>query len=435
MSQLYPVFLKLEKKPVLVVGGGPVALRRIEKLLSSEASVTVVSPSVVRGLKDLIDSGKLRWIQRKFESSDLDGAALVFLAAGDPGLVEILKRETQARGIWLSSAEDESASDFHVPATLLRDDVQIAVSTGGASPLGAARLRDAIAQWLDARPELVDSAIATGRAGREASAPGCGTPGRGKVYLVGAGPGDPGLLTLRAAELLASADVVYHDRLVPDSILSRVSPRAERVYVGKEIGCAVRADIDQLLVESARAGKRVVRLKGGDPLVFGRGGEEMAALRRAGIDFEIVPGVSALNSVPAAAGIPLTIKGVSSEIVVRSGHATGSVEPPRSAKTYVYFMAGTRLQEVCRELAKEGVSGRTPVAVIERGTLPGQRTFTCTLDELPRLSETHGIVTPALVVAGEVVKARDPQGLLDLLESARETDGMAKETDGIHFHA
>lgn len=432
MSQLYPIFLKLEKKPVLVVGGGPVALRRVGRLLEAGAVVTVVSPRVTDGLRDLRDCGAIHWVAREFETQDLDGRVLVLLAVGDAELVARLQRETLARGLWLSSAEDETASDFHVPATLSHGAVQIAVSTGGTSPAGAARLRDVIRLWLEARPETVSSALQIGRPGPAASA-----AKHGKVFLVGAGPGDPGLLTLRAAELLASADVVYYDRLVSEEILERVSPHAERVYVGKDVGCTVRADIEKLLVESASAGKRVIRLKGGDPLIFGRGGEELAALRRAGIEFEIVPGVSALNSVPAAAGIPLTLKGISSEIIVRSGHARGHEEmrPLQTGATYVYFMAGTHLAEVARELKQEGLHGLTPVAVIERGTMPGQRTFTCTLDELPGLSKTHAVITPALLVAGEVVKAREAKGLLNLLERAQEAEGIPKETHGIQSHA
>ncbi len=432
MSRLYPIFLKLEKKPVLVVGGGPVALRRVGRLLEAGAVVTVVSPTVVDGLKALRACGAIHWVAREFETQDLDGRVLVLLAVGDPELVARLQRETLARGLWLSSAEDETASDFHVPATLSHGAVQIAVSTGGMSPAGAARVRDVIRLWLEARPETVSSALAIGRPGHAASA-----AEHGKVFLVGAGPGDPGLLTLRAAELLASADVVYYDRLVSEEILERVSPHAERVYVGKDVGCPVRADIDKLLVESASAGKRVIRLKGGDPLIFGRGGEELAALRRAGIEFEIVPGVSALNSVPAAAGIPLTLKGISSEIIVRSGHAGGheQMRPRQAGATYVYFMAGTHLAEVARELKQEGLHGLTPVAVIERGTMPGQRTFTCTLEELAGLSKTHAVITPALLVAGEVVNAREAKGLLDLLERAQEAEGIPKKTHGIQSHA
>jgi uroporphyrin-III C-methyltransferase len=239
---------------------------------------------------------------------------------------------------------------------------------------------------------------------------------------VGAGPGDPGLLTLRAAALLESADVVYYDRLVSASILERIPARVEKVYVGKEVGCPARADIEALLARSAREGKRVVRLKGGDPFVFGRGGEEMLELRRAGIEFEVVPGVSALSSVPGWAGIPVTARGVADEIVVRSGHAgaagdddeadepvgSGAASAARarrgSGTTYIYFMAVRRLAHVVEELRREGLPSSTPVAVIQKGTLPEQKVLVSDLGSLLATAEREPPESPALVVAGEVVR-------------------------------
>ena len=424
MSSLYPIFLKLSDRPVLVVGGGAVALRRVERLLDSGALVKLVSPTAVQQLETLALQGRIEWIRRQYEEGDLSGSALVFLAAGDPELLDRVQREARARGIWLSAAEDEEACDFHVPALLARGAVRVAVSTGGASPRGAAQIRDAIAAWLEAHPHVLAGALSLGRTGREEEAPPAKSR-QGKVWLVGAGPGDPGLLTLRALELLQSADVVYHDRLVSEAVLAHIPAHVERVYVGKEAGCTIRPDIESLLVESARAGKKVVRLKGGDPLLFGRGGEEMAALCREGIEYEVVPGVTALTSVPAAAGIPLTLRGVSSEVVVRSGHT--SIDAPRApAPTYVYFMAGTRLAQVASELEAEGLPQSTPVAVIQRGTLPGQRTLLSTLAELTRLAEQAPIDTPALVVVGEVVRALGPEGLAILVEECSR-NGLSTE--------
>jgi uroporphyrin-III C-methyltransferase/precorrin-2 dehydrogenase/sirohydrochlorin ferrochelatase len=416
LNQLYPIFFKLAGKPVLLVGGGPVALRRAQRLLAAGAHLTVVSPSLVPALRALSDEGKIRWLDRAFAAGDLDGASFVFCQTGDIDLARRAREEAARRGIPFSAGDDESLSDFHVPAVAARGDVQVAVSTGGLSPAGAARIRDAISAWLAANAASLDEAVAPGRTARRVRP--------GKVYIVGAGPGDPGLLTVRALAILAAADVVYHDRLVSDEVLSAVPARAEKVYVGKEVGCATRANVVGLLAASARAGKVAVRLKGGDPMVFGRGGEEILGLRQEGIDFEVVPGVSALSAVPAAAGIPVTYRGIASEIIVRSGHSFpsaggfGGFPAPgeRRPATYVYFMAATRLAEVAGELLSEGVSPSTPVAVIQRGTLPAQRVLHTTVGGLGGAAAREAVETPALVVAGEVVKFLDLAAFLPLLE-------------------
>jgi uroporphyrin-III C-methyltransferase len=342
--------------------------------------------------------------------------------------------------VLVNAAEEESAGDFHVPAVARDGVVEIAVSTRGTSPAAAAWLRAEIDAWLAANEVRIAEALARPRSGAGAPPPGAAArpAAPGMVYLVGAGPGDPGLLTLRAAEVLAQADVVYHDRLVGEGVLARIPARAETVYVGKEVGCAVRADIEDLLVKAARAGKRAVRLKGGDPLVFGRGAEEIMALRRAGVPFEVVPGVSALSSVPAAAGIPVTCRGLASEIVVRSGHhlepgsgesAGGGWEDealspapaalpaaPAAQRTYIYFMAARRLAEVVEDLRREGLPPATPVAVIQKGTLPEQKVLTSDLENLLAAAAREPIETPALVIAGEVVRFSELDQYLPMLE-------------------
>lgn len=420
MNQLYPVFFKLTGKPVLLVGGGPVALRRAERLLDAGAKLTIVSPSLVPRLKALSEEGRVRWLERAFSVEDLEGASFVFCQTGNVELARHAREEAARRGIPFSTGDDEGLSDFHVPAVVSHGDVKVAISTGGLSPAGAARIRDAITAWLAAGAASLDEAVLPGRTARP-----------GKVYIVGAGPGDPGLLTVRALALLAAADVVYHDRLVSDEVLSTIPARAEKVYVGKEVGCATRANIVRLLADSAREGKVTVRLKGGDPMIFGRGGEEILGLRQEGIDFEVVPGVSALSSVPAAAGIPITYRGIASEIIVRSGHhlasnqglggfsAAGDRKP---SATYVYFMAATRLAEVASELLSEGVPPSTPVAVIQKGTLPAQRVLHTTVGGLSDAAAREAIETPALVVAGEVVKFRDLTAFLPLIDGAVDRD-------------
>lgn len=414
MSSLYPIYLKLEGRRVLLVGGGPVAERRAIRLAESGALLTVVSPELEPGIEALAREGRIEIRRRKFEVSDLDGVALVLLAAGDPAVLEEVRRETSLRGIWLNAADREEACDFHVPAVASQGSVQVAVSTGGTSPQAAARIREALGEWLAARRGFLEESSELGRRGPARS----GSARPGIVYLVGAGPGDPGLLTARALELLASADIVLHDRLVSEGVLAKIPLQAEKVYVGKEVGCPVRADVEKLLIENARAGKRVVRLKGGDPYLFGRGGEEAAALTRAGVSYEVVPGVSALGGALAAAGIPMTLRGVSSEVVVRSGHDGDGVRTASGerGRTHVYFMAASRLPRVIAELRSEGVPADSPVAIVMRGTLPGQRTLRSTLDRVEAEAARHGVVTPALLVVGDVVRACDEGGLTRLLD-------------------
>ena len=400
MSSPYPVFLRLEDHPVVLIGGGSVAERRLPRLLDAGARVTVVSPTVAPGIEDAVRAGAATWHSRPFEPADLDGVRLAFLAVGDPALLERVRAEADRRNVLLSTAEDGERADFHVPAVARFENVQLAVSTSGRSPSLARTLRGRLEAWV-----------------RGAT---CRPFPRGAVALVGGGPGDPGLLTVRALELLEGADVVYYDRLVSEGVLSRIPPSARRVYVGKEVGRARRANIVSLLVESARAGDRVVRLKGGDPNLFGRGGEEAHALRMSGIDYEVVSGVSSLCSVPASAGIPVTHRHVASQVVVRSGHALADQgDRAPSSTTFVYFMAAGRIERVVRELLAEGVDASTPVALVEQGTLESETVITATVGTIAARADEAAVAAPALIVVGDVVRFRDPADFERLLDSVQ----------------
>ena len=425
MTTLYPLYHKLENRPVVVVGGGPVALRRLRRLVAARARVTVISPEIVDGIRELVDAELVRWHQRVYEEGDVEGSALALVASGKLDLVRQIREEADRLGVPLNSAEDEEFCDFHVPGLVEWGGVRLAISSEGASPSLVARLRRELESWLrDVLPdnfEAVDlDALRAGREARKRTRDAIPTyarreaPRGGRVYLVGAGPGDPSLLTLRASELLNAADVVYHDRLISQLILETIPPRTEKVYVGKDVGCAHRANIVELMIESARAKKIVVRLKGGDPVLFGRGGEEMIALSEADIDFEIVPGVSSLCAVPISASIPVTHRGTASEVVVRSGHKMAPTDDlpatratPERETTFVYFMAVRRLERVVDDLRAEGLPESTPVAVIENGTLPGQHVITGTLGDIVSIADAAGVEAPALVVAGEVVRLRE----------------------------
>lgn len=455
MNELYPVFLKLKGKTAVVVGGGPVAGRRAVRLVESGARVRVVSPEVVGDIERLHALGRLEWRRREFQPGDVEGAALVLAATGDPRVLEAVRALSDRHGFLLNAAEDEGVSDFHVPAVVEQNPLKIAVSTGGLSPSAAVKIRDAIAAWMSANRPLIQKELATGR--RSAPSSGVASPPQerhgeeearesarqrhaavpGWVHLVGAGPGDPSLLTVKGRDLITSADVVFYDRLVSDGILDIIPDATEKVYVGKEVGCANRANICRLLVEAAESERAVVRLKGGDPLIFGRGGEEMLALRQADIPFEVVPGVSAMNAAPAAACIPVTFRGIASEVVMRSGHrlrhnrleethrleATEAIEAGVSTyglreTTYIYFMAMSRLEQVVEELLAEGVEASTPAAIVENATLPGQRLVTAELGGLVELARRRKLAAPALVVVGNVVLFRELRRFLPLLEQS-----------------
>ena len=423
-DRLYPIYLKLADRTVLVVGGGPVAARRTARLVESGAVVTVVSPEAVAAIHDLEKLGKLRWIRRKFQVGDVDGAFLVFVATGDERLVNEVRALADDQGFLLNTAEDQARADFHVPATVELPPVSFAISTSGVSPVVAAKIRDALCDWATDRREEFDAVLA------ESHSDAKNTPRtqQGWVYLVGAGPGDPELLTVRARKLLDAADVVYHDRLVSDEILSSIGKRAEKVYVGKEVGQANRANISELMIRSAREGRTVVRLKGGDPLIYGRAGEEMLALRQASVGFEVVPGVSALNGVPAALHIPVTFRGVANELVVRSGHRLQPGHSPTGTPTaghettYVYFMSVSRLQQITDELLAEGLSASTPAAIIQSGTLREQRIVTTELRTLASSAIENQIQAPALTVVGNVVLFRELERFLPLVQRLRDSE-------------
>lgn len=380
-----PLHLDLQGKRVLVVGGGPVALRRARTLQDAGADVEVVAPVA---LPDMPGRVQLR----AFEPADVDGAWLVVAATGVVDAdVELACAQRQT---WCVRSDDAGASAAWLPAVARRDDVVVSV-TAGRDPRRAVALRDALALALDT------GALPLRRA----------RPGAGSVALVGGGPGDPDLLTVRGRRLLAGADVVVRDRLAPHV---EVTDGVEVIEVGKTPGGPSwgQRDIEALLVDRARAGARVVRLKGGDVHVFARGIEEVAACQEAGIDVEVVPGVSSALGVPTLAGIPVTARGATQSVTVVSAHLApgdpGSTVDwaalARFGGTLVLLMATPRLGSVCAALVAGGRDPATPVAVVQDGSLPAQETLVATLADAGALA----VRAPAVVVIGEVVDARLP---------------------------
>jgi uroporphyrin-III C-methyltransferase/precorrin-2 dehydrogenase/sirohydrochlorin ferrochelatase len=391
----YLLGLRLAGRRVLVAGGGAVAGRRVPALLDAGAAVFLVSPEVTGSLEDLAQSGRIEWARRRFEPGDTAGTWLVCACTDDPAANAAIVAQADQHRIWSIRADDAQQSRVWTPASGLAGDVQVGVLSG--DPRHSAGLRDAIVTGLR-----------TGTVGARR-----GRQHRSGVALVGGGPGDPGLITVRGRQLLAEADVVVTDRLAPRSVLDELPPHVEIVDVAKiPYGRAVAQEhINAALIEHAQAGKFVVRLKGGDPYVFGRGAEEVIACLQAGVPVTVVPGITSAVAVPAAANVPVTHRGVAQEFSVVSVHVPpgdprSTVDWPALAAmqgTLVLLMAVERLAAVTETLIRHGRSGQTPVSVIADGTLPTQRTIVATLDNVASSVVKDGIRPPAVVVIGEVV--------------------------------
>jgi len=428
--QLYPSFLDLVGRRVLVVGGGPVAAGKIPPLIEAGARVVVVSPAVVRD----IEHWPVEIERRRFVPADVDGSWYVVSAAPPDVNAEVL-REAAARGIFVNAVDDPRHATAFAGSRFTRGPVTVAVSTGGDAPALARVMREAL-ERLIGRDVEDWTALAAGlrrdwrrdrvpmshRRGRllaalaqlhaEAEHRDDGEPPSvdgGFVSLVGAGPGDPELLTRKAARRLHEADLVLYDALVPRAILS-IASQAQLIFVGRRRGSPTMGQeaIIRALIRAARRGSRVVRLKGGDPFVFGRGGEEALALQAAGIAFEVVPGVSSALAAPAAASIPVTHRGVSGAVVITTGHdaerfagLVSSIEP--DAATLVVMMGTAHRQEIVDALVRAGWRGSTPAAIVRHASLPEQTVWTGPLDDLAAAPDDDA---PGTIVIGKVVALR-----------------------------
>jgi len=465
----YPAFLNLSGRPVLLVGGGEAAARKLRLLGKAGARVTVVAPRATREISDQAKTGRVALKRRGFRPGDLDGQSLAIGASGVPAVDAEVARAAEAAGLPVNIVDRPELSSFITPAIVDRDPVVIGISTGGTSPVLARRLRAAIetllpsrlgrlARFADSFRSAVAALVPDGRSRRafwdrvfdgpvaRAVLAGDERAARetmlslvnrrsphespaGSVAIVGAGPGDPDLLTLKALAALQSADVVVYDRLVGPEILDRARRDAERVYVGKAKGdhALGQDEINDLLRDEARAGKRVVRLKGGDPFVFGRGGEELDYLRRHGIAVELVPGITAAAAAAAAAGIPLTHRGLAPAVSLVTGHGatdeTGGPEVDWAAlaagrQTLAIYMGLSTAGQVAERLIANGRQAGTPVAVIAKASLPDQRVVTGRLGELAALVGDGAIEGPALILIGEVVALADAASPVEALPLA-----------------
>jgi uroporphyrin-III C-methyltransferase/precorrin-2 dehydrogenase/sirohydrochlorin ferrochelatase len=437
---LQPIFLKLDGRPALLVGAGTVALEKIHSLLRTGVRLRVIAPNAKAEIKELAAEGRLEWVQRAFAEDDLDGQFIVIAATDQPEVNAAVYRAAVARNIACNSVDDIPNCDFFFGSVVRRGDLQIAISTAGESPAVAQRLRREIDEQLP--QDLGDWLASVGQLRREilethprneerklllhelayrsiCDSPLCATRRRarsdeaahGKVALVGAGPGDPELLTVKALRKIEAAEVVLHDDLVPEAILTLASPNAEVVNVGKRCGTKsiTQEEIHAMMIDHARSGRSVVRLKSGDPLIFGRAAEEMAALTEAGVAYEVVPGITAAFAAAAAVGCSLTSRNSASNVIFSTGHHAQSHNvspmPEIEDATRVVYMPGRDLRLLALEWMQEGLPGDFPCAIVSRAGQPEQQVqFTILAD----LADVEAVPAPSLLVAGWALRENTP---------------------------
>lgn len=397
----YPVGLRLAGRRVVVVGGGQVAQRRLPALIAAGADIVLISPSATPSVDAMAGTGEIRWERRRYQDGDLTDAWYALIATRDKAANDAASAEAERARVWCVRADDAEAATAWTPATGRVEGVTVAVLTGN-DPRRSAAVRDAVIEGLR------DGSLAA--PGRRHHTPG--------VSLVGGGPGDPDLITVRGRRLLAEADVVIADRLGPRDLLDELPPHVEVIDAAKiPYGRFMAQEaINNALIEHARAGKAVVRLKGGDPYVFGRGMEELQALAEAGISCTVVPGISSSISVPGAAGIPVTHRGVAHEFTVVSGHV--GPDDPRSlvdwaslAKltgTLVILMGVDKIGLIAEALVRHGRPADTAVAVIQEGTTAAQRRVDATLATVGETVRAQEVRPPAVIVIGDVVNVHRP---------------------------
>lgn len=446
-----PIFADLKRRPVLVVGGGEVAARKVDLLQRAGAEIRIVAQSLSPELEQQCLKGEVLWLGAAFDPRQLDEVFLAIAATDDTALNAEVFSEADKRRVLANVVDDQPRCSFIVPSIIDRSPLVVAVSSSGQAPVLARMLREKLEALLPARlgqmAELAgrwrgrvkqrltligerrrfwektlsgrfSTLVANGQVGQaerqleqelERFAL-CGEGVQGEIALVGAGPGDAGLLTLRGLQVMQQADVVLFDHLVSDEILDLVRRDAERICVGKRAGAhsLIQEETNRLLVTLARQGKRVVRLKGGDPFIFGRGGEELQAAAAAGIPFQVVPGVTAASGATAYAGIPLTHRDHAQSVTFITGHCRADddglewADLARARQTLAIYMGTMKAADISRQLIANGRAASTPVAVISRGTRVDQRVQTGTLQQLEELAQRAQL--PALLVIGEVVE-------------------------------
>lgn len=455
----FPIFLDLKNQPCLIAGGGEVALRKARLLLACGARLTVVAPELCPELALECEQGKLQHVARTFQPGDETGMRLAIAATDNTEANSLLHARCEAHNIPVNVVDHPEKCRFIVPSIVDRSPLLIAISSGGHAPVLARHLRARIEAWLPHGYSLLarvagalrqkvktrfandplarrrfweyalegaaaEKALAGDENGARATLEKAlddakeDTLRQGAVYLVGAGPGNPDLLTFRALRLMQKADVVLYDNLVSPTVLELVRRDAERIYVGKKASkhALPQQEINHLLVRLAQEGKAVLRLKGGDPFIFGRGGEEIDELATNSIPFEVVPGITSAAGASCYAGIPLTHRDYAQSVTFVTGHRQeGETELDWArltspTETVVVYMGVTETARICAKLIEAGRDADTPAAIIEKATTPEQRTLTGTLATLPTLMQQAAIKPPALIIIGNVVKLHEKLG-------------------------
>ena len=454
-----PIFIDIKQKPCLVVGGGDIALRKINLLLKANAAVTCVSKECCDGIEKLVKDNKVIHIEKAFEATDINTQALIVSATDDSDLNAQVSALAKTANIPVNVVDSPDLCSFVMPSIVDRSPIVIAISSAGKAPVLArlirAKLESTIPHaygklaelagnfrdqvkakfnniedrryfWEKTFSGIVAEKVFSGKvdeakADLQAQLDGSADSGVGEVYLVGGGPGDPDLLTFKALRLMQQADVILYDRLVSDGVMELVRRDAELIYVGKERDnhAVPQGDINQLLVDLAKQGRRVCRLKGGDPFIFGRGGEEIETLAENGIPFQVVPGITAASGCSTYSGIPLTHRDYSQSCRFVTGHLKdGSMNLPWNElaveqQTIVFYMALVGARHLSEQLIAHGMRGDMPVALVEKGTTPEQQVYVTTLAGLPDLVENTTIHAPTLIIVGEVVKLREKLNWFD----------------------
>jgi len=458
-----PIFLRIAGQQVLVVGGGEVAHRKVTMLLRAGATIRLVAKEVDPGLKKLLSGkgdenkeqkGRHEILRRAFETSDMFGVNLVIAATNDEDVNRLVFNEARSRHLPVNVVDNPELCDFIFPSIVDRSPIVVAVSSSGKSPMLARLLRARLETFIPSGygkladlfgeyrvivqtkikdiglrlrfwEKILSSPVTEqALAGKHENARQLldeslenvdALTTQGEVYLVGAGPGDPDLLTFRALRLMQQADVVLYDRLVSQEILHLCRQDAEKIHVGKErrMHTMPQEEISRLLVNLAQDGKRVLRLKGGDPFIFGRGGEEIEELAEACIPFQVVPGITAANGCACYAGIPLTHRDYSQSVRFVTGHLKNDTceldweSLVSGEQTLVFYMGLIGLPIICQELVRHGLTERTPIALVQQGTTPNQKVYTGTLATMPDIIKHSEVKAPTLVIVGEVVSLHD----------------------------
>jgi len=449
-----PIFINVRQNPCLVIGGGDIALRKINLLIKAQAKVDCLSPLFCEGITNLSQNGDVNLIQKRFESDDIKDYAIIIASTDDSSVNALISKSAKKARIPVNVVDSPELSSFIMPSIVDRSPVIIAVSSAGRAPVLAriirakletvipsaygvlaeiageyrqkvkdrfSKIKDRRAFWESIFSGVIAEKVFSGRINEakddiEKQLKQASQMELGEVYLVGAGPGDPDLLTFKALRLIQQADVVLYDRLVSKGVMELVRRDSELIYVGKKGGSQEstrQIDINDQLVELAKSGKRVCRLKGGDPFIFGRGGEEIESLSEHGIPFQVVPGITAASGCSSYAGIPLTHRDYSQSCRFVTAHLkNGTTNLPWDEfvidqQTIVFYMALSGATYICQKLMEHGMDKDMPIAIIEKGTMPEQKVYISSLTKLPDLLATEDIHAPTLMIVGEVVKLNE----------------------------